>query len=128
MDMKPTHADPLAEYLGITIVKIEPGYAEAVLEVKPELLNGYHLTHGAVIFALADVVFGAASNSHGPPALALNVNISFIKATRLGESLRAVCREENLTKRTGLYRMEVTDSGNEPVAIAEGLAIRKVKE
>ena len=41
------------------------------------MLNGEGLTHGGAIFGLADLVFAAASNSHGNLALALNVNISF---------------------------------------------------
>jgi len=63
------------------------------MKVTPELLNGEGLTHGGAIFGLADLVFAAASNSHGNLALALNVNISFIKATRGGTILKAVARE-----------------------------------
>ncbi|MEN6350805.1 MAG: hotdog fold thioesterase [Syntrophomonas sp.] len=117
--------DPLARHLGINMLKVGSGYAEANMEVKPELLNGQGITHGAAIFALADVVFGAASNSHGPAALALDIQVSFIKATRLGEVLRASAREENLTTRTGLYRMEVVDENGQLVALAEGRVIRK---
>lgn len=117
--------DPLARHLGIRLLEVEAGYAAASMEVKPELLNAHGITHGAAIFALADVVFGAASNSHGPSALALDVHISFVKATRAGEILRAAAREENLTSKTGLYRMEVIDSGGQMVAVAEGRVIRK---
>lgn len=125
MDTMPIKVDPFSRYLGIDLAEVGPGFAAATMEVRPELLNTHALTHGAAIFALADVVFAAASNSHGPSALALDVHISFIKATRTGEVLRAIAREENLTFRTGLYRMEVSDSNNELVAVAEGRVIRK---
>lgn len=117
--------DPLARHLGIQLTEVKPGYARAFLEVKPEHLNGVGVTHGGTIFSLADVVFAAASNSHGPVALALNVHISFLKATTAGETLTAVAREENLTTKTGLYRMEVKDSKEELVAVAEGMVYRK---
>jgi len=117
--------DPLAQYLGITLVEVGEGYASASMEVKPELLNGHGITHGAAIFAMADVVFGAASNSHGPSALALDAHISFVKATKLGEILRAEARVENLTSKTGLYRMEVVDGDGHMVAVVEGRVIRK---
>lgn len=120
-----TQGDPLAGHLGITLLEVEAGYAAASMEVKPELLNAYGITHGAAIFALADVVFGASSNSHGPLALALDIHISFIKATRVGQVLHATAREENKTSRTGLYRMEVTDEQGERVAVAEGRVIRR---
>lgn len=125
MNLEPVYADPLSDHMGITLIRVEPGYAEAIMMVKPELLNAHGTTHGGSVFALADVVFSAASNSHGPIALALDVHISFVKATQAGDSLRAVAREENLSKRTGLYRMEITDSCNELVAIAEGRVLRK---
>lgn len=118
-------SDPFAKYLGITLLEIGEGYAVGSMEVKPQLLNGHGITHGGAIFALADSVFGAASNSHGPSALALDIHISFIKATQEGEILQATARVENLTNKTGLYRMEVTDSSGQMVAIAEGRVIRK---
>lgn len=120
-----THRDPLAHHLGINFLEIGDGYAAATMEVKPELLNGKGITHGAAIFALADSTFGAASNSHGPSALAMDIHISFIKATKQGEVLRATAKEENLTAKTGLYRMEVVDGNGQLVAIAEGRVIRK---
>lgn len=117
--------DALANHLGIDIMEIKPGYASATLAVKPELLNGVGVTHGGAIFSLADVVFAAASNAHGPVALALNVNITFLKATTTGTILTATAREESLTRKTGLYRMEVKDDHGEVVALAEGLVYRK---
>lgn len=117
--------DALAKHLGITLLDIKPGFARATMKVTPELLNGLGMTHGGAIFSLADIVFAAASNAHGPEAVALNVNISFLKATTGGTILNATAREENLTRKTGLYRMEVTDGGGEVVALAEGLVYRR---
>lgn len=117
--------DALARHLGIKLLEISPGYARATMEVRPELLNGVGVTHGGAVFGLADVVFAAASNSHGPVALALNVNIQFLKTTSLGEVLTATAREENLTRKTGLYRMEVRDEKGHLIALAEGLVYRR---
>lgn len=116
--------DALAGLLGIELLEMEPGYARAVMKVTPELLNGAGVTHGGAIFTLADVVFAAASNAHGPVALALNVNISFLRATPVGTVLTATAREDNLTRKTGLYRMEVKDASGRTVALAEGLVYR----
>ncbi|OPX89141.1 MAG: Acyl-coenzyme A thioesterase PaaI [Pelotomaculum sp. PtaB.Bin104] len=116
--------DSLARYLGIELTDMEPGYAQAVMEVKPELLNGVNITHGGAIFSLVDVVIAAASNAHGPVALALNVSIHFIKATKEGVILTATAREDNLTRKTGIYRVEVRDEHNSLIALAEGLVYR----
>lgn len=117
--------DALARHLGIKLLEIKPGYAMGTMEVRPELLNGVGVTHGGAIFGLADVVFAAASNSHGPVALSLNVNIQFLKTTGVGAVLTATAREENLTRKTGLYRMEVRDQKGEVIALAEGLVYRR---
>lgn len=117
--------DALAKHLGIKLLEMRPGYAMATMEVRPELLNGVGVTHGGAIFSLADIVFAAASNAHGPVALALNVSIHFLKATRAGTILTATAQEENLTKKTGLYRLEVKDHHGDVVALAEGLVYRR---
>ncbi len=117
--------DALAKYLGIEIVTMEPGYAKTRMKVRPELLNGVKVTHGGAIFALADVAFAAASNAHGPVAVALNVSINFLKATTEGCLLTATALEDNLTKKTGVYRLEVRDEKEQLVALAEGTVYRK---
>lgn len=89
------------------------------------MLNGIGVTHGGAIFSLADIAFAAASNAHGPVAVALNVNIHFLKATTEGTTLTATAREENLTRKTGLYRLEVKDDSGQLVALAEGMVYRK---
>ncbi|MDF9409341.1 PaaI family thioesterase [Pelotomaculum isophthalicicum JI] len=116
--------DSFARHLGIKLTDMKPGYAQAMMEVKPELLNGVNITHGGAIFSLVDIVIAAASNAHGPVALALNANIHFIKATKEGAILTATAREESLTKKTGIYRVEVKDEHNNLISLAEGLAYR----
>jgi len=117
--------DALAKYLGIQLTEIKPGYAKASMKITPNLVNGAGITHGGAIFSLADVVFAAASNAHGPVALALNVNIHFLKATKEGAILTATAQEDNLTRKTGLYRMEVKDESGALIALAEGLVYRR---
>jgi acyl-CoA thioesterase len=117
--------DALANHLGIQLTEVKPGYARATMRVGNELLNGMGVTHGGSIFSLADVVFAAASNAHGPVALALNVNISFLKASTVGAVLTATAQEENITRKTGLYRMEVRDDNGGLIAIAQGMVYRK---
>lgn len=116
--------DAFARHLGIELVEMRKGFARATMKVTPELLNGAGVTHGSAIFALADLVFAAASNSHGPVALGLNVNINFLKATTSGALLTGIARQENQTRKTGVYRLEVTDESGDLVALAEGLAYR----
>ena len=117
--------DALANYLGIKLVEVRPGYAKGILPIKEELLNGLHTTNGGAVFTLADVVFAAASNSHGIPAVSLQASISYLKPSTLGDTLTAIATEDNLTKRTGLYRIEIRNTKEELIALAQGTVFRK---
>ncbi|MCL6638381.1 MAG: hotdog fold thioesterase [Firmicutes bacterium] len=117
--------DAFTAFLGIEMLEIRPGFARAALAINKNLINFNGVTHGGAVFALADAVFAAASNSHGQVALALNINVSFMKATREGARLTAVAEEENRTARTALYRITVRDGEGDLVAVAGGLVYRK---
>ncbi len=102
-------ADAYARTLGAIIEAIEPGYSRVSLVITPELLNFHGMTHGGVVFSLADIAFAAAGNSHGQTAVALNVNINFTNATQVGAHLMAEAREVSLGRATGLYEIAVTE-------------------
>ncbi|BAU26852.1 acyl-CoA thioesterase [Aneurinibacillus soli] len=116
--------DPFARFLGIRLVDLGPGTATAEVEVDGRLLNAHGTTHGAVIFALADVVFAAASNSYGKVSVALSMNIGFLAASGFGARLRATAIEEKKGNRTAWYRITV-ESDTEVVALLDALAYRK---
>ncbi len=119
--------DLFAKKLGIEIVEAGKGFSKVQLKVTEDMLNGAGITHGAVVFAVTDLAFAVASNSYDRVALGLNVNISYVKATKVGTVLTATASEDGLTNRTGLYRMEVRDAEG-IVAIAEGLVYRLAPE
>jgi len=116
--------DRLARFLGIEILEIKPGYARTALRVNQNMLNSLAMTHGSAIFALADMAFAVACNSHGTAAVALSVNINFMKATGEGSLLTATAEEECRTSRTGVYRITIENEKGEKIASAVGTAYR----
>jgi acyl-CoA thioesterase len=79
-----------------------------------------------VIFSLGDIAFAAASNSRGQTAVALNVAINFLKATRPGDRLVAEAREQHAGGPVALYDITVRDERTgELVAKSEDLVYRK---
>jgi acyl-CoA thioesterase len=118
--------DPFANWLGATIEAIEPGYCRAALVVTASMRNFHGMTHGGLVFALGDIAFGAASNSHGQVALALDVTISFIRATKVGDHLVAEAREVHLGGPTALYEIVVNErSSGQLVARSQATVYRK---
>ncbi len=118
--------DPFARYLGAKIETISPGYSRVLLTVTADMANFHGTTHGAVIFALSDIAFAAASNSRGQSAVALNTNTSFLKASHPGDLLVAEGKEISAAGPTALYEIIVFDQRTgEPVARCQDLVYRK---
>jgi len=116
--------DLFARHVGIELLEMGQGTARARLVLDSKHLNGVGVTHGGAIYTLADLAFAAASNSHGTAAVAINGNISYIRATSEG-TLYAQAREISLTTRLATYTVDITDEQGQVVAIFQGMVYRK---
>lgn len=116
--------DQFAKHLGIDLVEASAGYAKVRMTLGKRHLNGVGIAHGGAVFSLADCAFAVASNSHGTVALAINVAISFFKATREGV-LFAEAREVARNPKLATYEVTVTDEKGELVALFQGTVYRK---
>lgn len=118
--------DAYAKFLGATIEAIEPGYCRVSLTITEQMLNFHGMTHGGIVFGLGDIAFAGASNSHGQVAVALNVNMSFLRATKAGDRLVAEASEANMGGATALYDIIVKDAQTgQLVAKCQGMVYRK---
>jgi len=117
--------DLFARHVGIEILDMAAGRATARLKIEKHHLNGIEITQGGAIFTLADFVLAAASNSHGPVAVAINASISFCKPTGQGSVLTAEAREVSRNRKTASYTIQVSDDNNETVAIFQGMVYIK---
>ena len=116
--------DRFAARNDIELLEVRPGFARAKMAVHPHHWNGVGTVQGGAIFTLADFAFAAASNSHGTVAVAVNVNISFLKAGREGQ-LWAEAREISRNSKLGSYTVEVKNDAGELIALFQGMAYRK---
>ena len=105
---------------------VEPGYCRASLTVTSQMLNFHRITHGGVIFSLGDIAFAAACNALGQKAVALNISVSFLRPTGVGDHLVAEAREIETAGSTALYTITVTEQkSSQLVASFQALAYRK---
>lgn len=116
--------DRFAALTGVEIIEIARGFCKAKLEIEDKHLNSANVIQGGAIFTLADFAFAVAANSHGQLALAVNVNISFLKGKSKG-TLYATATEVADPKKIGAYDVIVTDENNDVIARFNGLAYRK---
>jgi acyl-CoA thioesterase len=116
--------DAFARKCGIELLEVSKGTARASVRLTPEHLNGVGIAHGGIIFTLADYVFAVASNSHGTVAVAINANISYLKAAQEGV-LFAQAREISCSRKIASYSIDVTNEQNDIIATFQGMVYRK---
>ncbi|MDD4190652.1 MAG: PaaI family thioesterase [Mangrovibacterium sp.] len=116
--------DRFAALTGVRLLEAGNGYCRAMLEIEDRHLNSANVVQGGAIFTLADFAFAVASNSRGQLALAINANISFLKAKSNG-ILFATAKEVTDPTRIGAYEVLITDENHTVVAQFNGMAYRK---
>lgn len=120
--------DAFSQWMGLEITGTGPGWCRLKFVVKPDMLNGFDIIHGGVVFAASDSCFAFACNSHGRIALALEVSISFTRSAKEGETLFVEARELHLGNKTSVYEITTANESGETVAIFKGTAYRTSKE
>ncbi len=116
--------DKLVSLFGMEIEEVRAGEARVSMTVRSGHLNAAGLCHGAAIYALSDVAFALACNSHGRQALALEVSVNYLRPAKEGDRLTAVCSEFNIGNTTGLYHIAVTDQEGRRIAFLKATAYR----
>lgn len=116
--------DRFATLSNIEVVDVSPGKATARMEVSDMHRNSIGTVHGGALFTLADFTFALAANSHGTVTVAINANISYLKAATKGV-LTAKARELSSGGRIASYTVDVYDESNELICVFQGMAYRK---
>lgn len=109
--------------LGAELVEADTGYAVVRASVGPDHLNFNGTCHGGFTFALADIAFGIASNSHGMRAAGIDAHVVYLTAANQGDVLVATAREIGRSRRVGTYGIEVALADGRPVARFTGTVI-----
>ena len=119
--------DRFSQWLGLNVESVADGQARVSMTIKEDMLNGFAVVHGGVLFALADSAFAFACNSRDNLSLALDAVVSFIKKASLGDVITAQVEEVHNGKTTGVYEVKLTNQKNELVAQFRGTAFRTGK-
>lgn len=107
---------------GIEIEEVREGYARVRMQVRADMLNGHAMTHGGMIFLLADTAFAYACNSRNVSTVAQNATISFLAPSKEGDVLVAEAREAALVGRSGVYQVGIRTIDGIHIAEFTGLS------
>jgi acyl-CoA thioesterase len=121
---KEVDEEPFARLLNIRLKGVDEGYALCEMEYTAQMDNIHRTAHGGALFSLIDEAFEISSNSHEKIAVALNMNITYIKPPKKDTLLTAESKEVARTKKTATYYITVSDKGG-LIAICQALVIYK---
>lgn len=124
---RPTKAmmerDLASAALGMVVEHDEPGRAVVSMRVRDDMTNGFRITHGGLVFALADTAFAIACNEDERITVAQGADITFLKSTTSGQILTATAVRRTRNGRSGLYDVTVTDDAGDVVAEVRGRSL-----
>ena len=112
--------DAASQALGISIEIPAPGEAIARMAIREDMVNGFDVCHGGLIFALADTAFAFACNAYDRVTVAAAADIEFLRPAKCGDTLKAVAKEDYRGSKTGLYSIEVRNQHAELIAMFRG--------
>lgn len=112
--------DRASAALGMVVHASEPGRAVVSMLLRDNMMNGFNVTHGGIVFALADTAFAIACNDDHHVTLASGADITFLKPTVAGQTLTATAVLRTKSGRSGLFDVRVTNDHNVPVAEFRG--------
>ena len=117
--------DVFSQWLGIEVVEQGDGFISLRMQVRAEMLNGFNIVHGGIIYSLADSALAFASNSSGKHAVSIESSISHFKKVQTGEIIFARASRIKEGNNISVFHVSVTKVNNELVADFKGTVYRK---
>lgn len=113
--------DAFSQWLGIQILEIKQGYCKLQMQIRKEMLNGFHIAHGGITYSLADSALAFASNSYGNKAVSIETSISHTESLKEGDIIRAETDELHRSGKIAVYHVKVyTMPDKKVVALFKG--------
>ncbi len=116
--------DPFSQWMGIEVLEAKKGYCKCRCSINKSMLNGFSVTHGGILFSLADTTLAFAAATFGKISLAIEHSISFINKTEADTILISEATCLHMGSKTGVIKVDIYDSENNLVATSKGMVYR----
>jgi acyl-CoA thioesterase len=117
--------DACSRALGIEIDIPAAGRATASMTVRSDMLNGFGVCHGGIVFSLADTAFAFACNAYDDETLSVSAAIEWLEPVRADDRLVATATEDERRGRHGHYTVRVHRQDGALVALFRGPALSR---
>ena len=116
--------DAFSRWLGIEVVTVHAGHCTLRMEVRDDMLNGFGVSHGGIVYSLADSAMAFACNAGPHVTVAVDNAITYPAAIHVHDVLEAVAEEEAASGRLAYYRATIRNQHGTVVAIFRGTVYR----
>lgn len=116
--------DAFSRWLGVELVALAPGRCTLRMTVRDEMVNGFGVAHGGVVYSLADSALAFASNTNGRVTVSIENNIGYPVAVHPGNVLTAEAEETSAGNRIAYYAVTVRNEAAVTVAVFRGTVYR----
>ena len=116
--------DAFSRWLGVELVTLRPRACTLRMRVRGDMVNGFGVSHGGIVYSLADSALAFASNTSGHVTVSVDNTISYPVPVQVGDDLIAVAEEETAGARLGFYRVTVARQDGTVVGLLHATVYR----
>jgi acyl-CoA thioesterase len=116
--------DAFSRWLGITLVSIRAGHCVLRMRVRDDMVNGFGVSHGGIVYSFADSAMAFACNSGEFVTVAVDNQIAYPATVQVHDELEATAEEDGASGRLGFYRVTVRNQHGAVVALFRGTVYR----
>ena len=100
---------------GVLVTRVEPGFAQGVLEVGPNSINPHGKVHGGALATLADTVGGCCACSKGGLCVTSSSTMEFLRPAD-GPRIFCTATPKKMGYHLSVIQVELTNVSGETVA------------
>lgn len=119
--------DRMSQWLGISVLAYTPGNVICQMTVRDEMVNGMKIAHGGITYSLSDSALAFAVNAHGIKSVSVETSISHLQPVQIGDQLTTSTKELSLSRKIGVYLIEVVNQHQETMSSFKGTVYRTGK-
>ena len=116
--------DAFSRWLGVSLVSVTPGRCVMRMRVRDDMMNGFGVSHGGIVFAFADSAMAFACNGGTNVTVAVDNQVAYPAAVKVDDELTAEAVEDSVTGRFGFYRVTIRNQHDVIVALFRGTVYR----
>jgi acyl-CoA thioesterase len=120
--------DAMSQWLGIELISVEKGNVTLKATVRKEMTNGFNIAHGGITYSISDSSLAFSANAYGIHAVSVETSISHLKPVYVGDVLTTKVEEISISKRIGVYIVNIYNQDNLLVSTLKGTMYRNGKE